>query len=121
MGQGKTLVLGASTNPLRYSYRAIRALRQHKHGVYAIGLRDGVVDDVEIISTKSELKDVETITLYLSQKNQKQYYDYIVSLKPKRIIYNPGAENKELSEIAEKAGIQNVEACTLVLLATGQY
>ncbi len=121
MNDKKTLVLGASTNPARYSFRAIRALRQYHHEVYAIGLREGRVEDVSIITEKPPFTDVDTVTLYLSQKNQKLYYDYILSLRPKRIIYNPGAENPELWALAEKAGIENLEACTLVLLATNQY
>ncbi len=117
----KTLVLGASLKPERYSNRAIRSLRRHEYPVYAIGLRDGKVEDVEIIREKKNFEDIDTVTLYLSQQNQKQYYDYILSLKPKRIIYNPGAENRELEKLAEKEGIENLEACTLVLLATDQY
>ena len=116
-----TLVLGASMNPERYSNKAIRSLRSHGQPVYAIGLRQGRVGDVDILTGQPPLKNVDTVTLYLSEKNQKQYYDYIVSLKPNRIIYNPGAENAELEILAEKNGIENLEACTLVLLATEQY
>ena len=121
MEKKSTLVLGASMNPDRYSYRAIRSLRKHQYPVYAIGLRNGQVDDVTIVKDKPQLKDVDTVTLYLSQKNQREYYDYILSLKPKRIIYNPGAENEDLSNLAAKNGIENIEACTLVLLATDQF
>lgn len=121
MSEKKTLILGASTNPERYSYRAIKSLRQHHQDVYAIGLREGVVDDVKITKEKTDWKDVDTVTLYLSKKNQEQYYDYILSLKPRRIIYNPGAENEVLESLADKAGIENIEACTLVLLATNQF
>jgi predicted CoA-binding protein len=121
MSENKTLILGASTNPERYSYRALKSLRQHNHDVYAIGLREGVVDDVKIIKDRPDFKDVDTVTLYLSAKNQELYYDYILSLKPRRIIYNPGAENAVLEKLADNAGIENMEACTLVLLATNQY
>lgn len=121
MSEKKTLVLGASENPERYANKAIRALRKKGHPVVAVGLRDGRVLDVEIQKTKPDEKDVDTVTLYLSAKNQKLYYDYIFSLNPKRIIYNPGAENEELAALAEEKKIENVEGCTLVLLATKQF
>ena len=116
-----TLVLGASTNPERYSNKAIKSLRKHGQTVYAIGLKDGKIDDVTIQTGLPELKNVDTVTMYLSAKNQFQYYDYILSLKPRRIIFNPGAENDELLLLAAKNEIENLEACTLVMLATGQY
>ena len=121
MEKNKTLILGASANPERYSFRALKSLRQKGHDVYAIGLRETKVDDVNITTQRIPYEDVDTVTLYLSAKNQEQYIDYILGLKPKRIIYNPGAENSELERRAEKEGIENLEACTLVLLATGQY
>jgi predicted CoA-binding protein len=121
MENSKTLVLGASVNPERYSNRAIRSLRNHGHNVYAIGLRDGTVNDVKIEKGKPQYNDVDTVTLYMSQRNQEQFYDYILSLHPRRIIYNPGAENPDLEKLAEENNIENLEACTLVLLATGQY
>jgi predicted CoA-binding protein len=121
MAKNKTLILGASTNPNRYSFRALKSLRQHGHIVYAIGAREGSVEDVAITTNKTEFDDVDTVTLYLSAKNQEQYIDYIIGLKPNRIIYNPGAENSNLEKRAEEEGIENLEACTLVLLATGQY
>ena len=117
----KTLVLGASSNPSRYSYLAINKLVAHNHPVLAVGLREGVVNNVQIVKDKPQEKDVDTVTLYLNPKNQIPYYDYIISLNPKRIIFNPGTENDELVSLAEKNGIEAVEACTLVLLGTGQY
>jgi predicted CoA-binding protein len=117
----KTLVLGASPNPHRYSYIAINRLRSHNHPTVAIGRRKGVVGDIDIDMERKPIEGVDTITLYLNASNQKQYYDYILSLKPKRIIFNPGAENDELYDLARKNGIQPMEACTLVLLSTGQY
>ena len=117
----KTMVLGASTNPSRYSYLAINKLVAHNHPVLAVGLREGVVNNVQIVKDKPQEKDVDTVTLYLNPKNQIPYYDYIISLNPKRIIFNPGTENDELVSLAEKNGIEAVEACTLVLLGTGQY
>ena len=117
----KTLVLGASSNPDRYSFIAINRLRNYNHPTVAIGRKKGKVGDIEIDMDKKPIEDVDTITLYLNAANQKQYYDYILSLKPKRIIFNPGAENDELYDLASKNGIKPMEACTLVLLSTGQY
>ncbi len=87
----------------------------------AIGRRQGKIGDTDIITEQPEMNDVDTITLYLNKENQKQYYDYILSLNPKRIIFNPGAENDELSKLAAAKGIMPTEACTLVLLSTGQF
>jgi predicted CoA-binding protein len=117
----KTLVLGASQNPARYSYLAVNRLRANQHPVVAIGKREGTVADVNIITEHPQMNDIDTVTVYMNENNQKQYYDYILSLHPKRIIFNPGAENDELAEIATRQGIQPIEACTLVLLSTGQY
>lgn len=120
-GRKKTLVLGASQNPARYSYLAINKLRSHQHPVIAIGRKKGKVLDVEIDTEKKPMDTVDTVTLYLNSTHQKEYYDYILSLQPKRIIFNPGAENDELYNLAKTNGIQPMEACTLVLLSTGQY
>ena len=117
----KTLVLGASENPSRYSFLALHRLRNHGHPVVAIGKKLGLVADVTIEKEKKHFENVDTVTLYLNPMHQKQYYDYILSLKPKRIIFNPGAENDELADLAAKNGIDPVEACTLVLLSTNQY
>ena len=117
----KTLVLGASDNPSRYSYLAINRLRSHGHPVVAIGKKNAMVADVPIEKEKKDWNGVDTITLYLNPTHQQQYYDYILSLKPKRIIFNPGAENDELADLAIKNGISPIEACTLVLLSTNQY
>jgi predicted CoA-binding protein len=117
----KTVVLGASQNPERYSYLAVNRLRTYGHPVVAIGKRNGRIGDVDIITNHPDLEDVDTVTVYLNPQNQKEYYDYILSLHPRRIIFNPGAENEELAELASKNGIQPMEACSLVLLATGQF
>ena len=117
----KTVVLGASQNPSRYSYLAIQRLRAHQHPVIAIGKREGKIGDQPIIKEHPEMNDIDTVTLYLNPQNQKPYYDYILSLHPKRIIFNPGTENDELAEMAAEKGIQPLEACTLVMLSTGQY
>jgi predicted CoA-binding protein len=120
-GRKKTLVLGASENPARYSYLAMKRLQSHQHPVVAVGKKQAMVNGVAIESEKIHWDGVDTITLYLNPANQKQYYDYIISLKPKRIIFNPGTENEELYELARKNNIQCIEACTLVMLSTGQY
>lgn len=117
----KTLVLGASANPSRYSYLAVNRLREHKHPVVAIGRTTSVVADIPVQSETSPISDLDTVTLYLNPANQKNYYDYILEQHPKRVIFNPGAENPEFEKILGEKGIQTVEACTLVLLATGQY
>ncbi|MBC6490773.1 CoA-binding protein [Flavihumibacter stibioxidans] len=117
----KTLVLGASANPSRYSYLAIKSLRFKGHPVEAIGLKNAEVEGVEIRTGKPLLEDIDTITLYLSAERQREYYDYILSLKPRRIIFNPGAENDELYDLAQANHIYPQEACTLVMLSTGQY
>ncbi|MEO8171683.1 MAG: CoA-binding protein [Sediminibacterium sp.] len=117
----KTVVLGASDNPARYSFLAVDKLKRFGHDVVAIGKKEGKVGDTDVITARPDEKDVDTVTLYLNPQHQKQYYDYILSLHPKRIIFNPGAENDELYDLAKANGIQPVEACTLVMLNTGQY
>ncbi len=117
----KTLVLGASDNPERYSFLALNRLREHGHPVVAIGSHKAMVAGVEIETQIKKLDNLDTVTMYLNPKNQKGYYQDILALKPKRIIFNPGAENPELEAMASENGIQVMEACTLVLLGTGQF
>lgn len=121
MESKKTVVLGASSNSSRYSNMAINRLSANKHPVIAVGLKEGKVGNVNIVTGQPKEENVDTVTLYLNSNNQKPYYQYILSLKPRRIIFNPGAENDELEELAAKNGIQTMEACTLVMLGTGQY
>ena len=121
MEKKKTLVLGASENPGRYSYLAIKRLQAHGHDVVAIGKRKGKVGDVDIVTEHPPMEDIHTVTLYLNPTNQKPYYDYILSLKPKRIIFNPGTENEELERKIVQKGTNTLEACTLVMLSTVQY
>jgi len=117
----KTVVIGASPKPERYSNMAVRRLKDHGHEVIAVGLRKGEIDGIAIHADKPAVNDVDTVTLYIGAKNQPPLYDYIFSLHPKRIIFNPGAENEELETQAAEKGIETLEACTLVLLSTGQY
>ena len=121
MATKKTLVLGASQNPARYSYLAINMLREKGHEVIAIGKREGKVNDVVILPLEIPIENLDTVTLYLNANNQKPYYNYILAQKPKRIIFNPGAENNELALLAKGNDIFTQQACTLVLLNTGQY
>lgn len=121
MTSKKTLVLGASDNPQRYSYLAVQKLLAHDHPVIAIGKQEGKVHGIAILKGKKMESDIDTVTLYLNPMNQKNYYEYILELNPKRIIFNPGTENEELASKAKEKGIKTIEACTLVLLSTGQY
>lgn len=117
----KTLVLGASPNPERYAHKAVFALKQKGHEVIPIGLREGVISGIEIMQGKPNIADIDTVTLYVGAKHQPQFYDYLISLKPKRIIFNPGTKNKELQELAVANNIETIEACTLVMLSVGNY
>jgi uncharacterized protein len=121
MQQKKTLVIGASENPERYSYLAVQKLTAHQHPVVALGIKKGMIGNTNIETDLQPFNDIDTVTLYLNPQRQKAYYDYILGLHPKRIIFNPGTENDELYDLAKSKDIQVMEACTLVLLGTGQY
>ncbi|WP_178984627.1 CoA-binding protein [Winogradskyella helgolandensis] len=116
-----TLVIGASLKPERYSNIAIKRLRRYHHEVKAFGLKAGKVEDVSIDTELMPYKDIDTVTLYLNPQRQKPYYDYIIGLNPKRVIFNPGTENPEFYNVLEQHNIDYEVACTLVLLSTGQY
>jgi len=117
----KTVVIGASENPERYSFRAVVSLSKHGYEVIAVGLKDGMILSIPITKEKTYIDNVDTITLYVGKKNQPYWNDYIFSLNPKRIIFNPGAENDELAQLAIREGIEVIEACTLVMLSVGNY
>ncbi|MFD2916350.1 CoA-binding protein [Psychroserpens luteus] len=117
----KTLVIGASLKPERYSNIAINRLNRYNHEVVAFGLREGQVAGVNIDTNLMPYKNIDTVTLYLNPQRQKEYYDYIIGLHPKRIIFNPGTENPEFQNILKQENIYFEEACTLVLLSTNQY
>lgn len=117
----KTLVLGATPNPDRYACLATLKLRSHGHEVVPVGIKKGMIGDLEIVNGQPAIEDINTVTLYLGPDRQRAYYDYILALKPKRIIFNPGTENDELAALAESNGIETVEACTLVMLSIGNY
>ncbi len=115
------VVIGASENPERYAHKAVLSLQKHGYPVHAVGLRNGKINGIEIHSDRPNFIDIDTVTLYVGPVNQASWYDYILSLKPKRIIFNPGAENAELTAIAQKQGIETIEACTLVMLSIGTF
>ncbi len=118
---GKTLVFGASLKFNRYSNRAIRKLIENKQQTVAFGLQNGEVAGVFIDTILKDYNDIDTVTLYMNPKRQAEFYDYIVSLHPKRVIFNPGTENPTFYKILEKNSIKVEVACTLVLLSTNQY
>lgn len=116
----KTLVIGAAPDPSRYAFKATSMLSGHGHSVVPFGIKKGKINDLEIRNDRPQ-EEFDTITLYLGPQNQPQYYDYIIGLKPKRVIFNPGTENPEFEQMLRQNGIEPLEACTLVLLSTGQY
>ena len=116
-----TLVFGASLKPNRYSNLVIQRLREHGENTFAFGLKTGFVGDVQITTKISELPNIDIVTLYLNPERQKQYYSDILGLRCKKVIFNPGTENPEFYKILRSNGIEVEVACTLVLLATGQY
>lgn len=117
----KTLVMGASTNPGRYAYKAIKMLQRYGHPVAAVGKKEDNLDGLKIEREHVQFDGIDTVTLYLNPMNQKQYYDYIIGLNPKRVIFNPGTENPELYELLRKNGIAIETGCTLVMLSVNQY
>ncbi len=116
-----TVVIGASPNFERYSYKATVSLLSHGHTVWPIGLRSGKIESLDIITDKPSLPAIDTVTLYVGPQNQNAWKNYIISLKPKRIIFNPGTENPGFENEMKAHGIECVEACTLVMLSVGTY
>lgn len=117
----KTLIIGASLNPERYSYKAAEKLLANNHEIYMIGNREDTLFEREVSKQQVAFADVDTVTMYVSPQNQTNYFDYIPKLNPRRVIFNPGTENPELAKHLEANGISTEEACTLVLLATKVY
>ncbi|OYQ32093.1 CoA-binding protein [Flavobacterium cyanobacteriorum] len=117
----KTLVMGASTEPSRYAYKAINMLRRYGHPVVAIGKKADELDGIKIEKGQVQYDGVDTVTLYLNPMNQRQYYDYIIGLKPRRVIFNPGTENPEFYSLLKENGIAVETGCTLVMLSINQY
>ena len=117
----KTLVFGATPNPERYSYKAVMRLKEKGYEVVAVGIRKGVIEGLEILPVDGTYEDVDTVSLYVNPEVQNSYCDYLLSLNPRRIIFNPGTENVELATLALSKGIEVENACTLVLLSIGEY
>lgn len=119
----KTVVIGASNNPARYAYMAANMLTDYGHEIVPVGIKKGEVGGEEIRDLRQlpEVDEVDTVTLYLGPQNQSEWYDYILGLDPKRIIFNPGTENSELNKKATAKGIETVHGCTLVMLRAGTY
>ena len=117
----KTLVFGASLKPNRYSYYAIEQLVANGFETAAFGLKEGEVAGVRVKSTLEDLEDIHTVTLYLKPETQKSYYESILALNPKRVIFNPGTENREFMDLLSSHNIAAEASCTLVLLTTRQY
>jgi len=122
-GRKKTVVVGATPNPGRYAYLAAHMLKEYKHEVIPLGIKQGEVAGVDIldIRNKPAIEDVDTITLYIGPQRQPEWYDYLLGLKPRRIIFNPGTENEEFEQRAAAQGVEVEEACTLVLLRSRQF
>jgi predicted CoA-binding protein len=116
-----TIIIGASNNPERYAYKATKMLSEHGHTVYPVGLREGKINGIDIITQKQVFENIDTVTLYVGPANQPSWYDYILTLNPKRIIFNPGTENPEFVKLASAKNIECIEACTLVLLTINNY
>ena len=117
----KTLVVGATPNPARFAYKAVHALQEHGHTVVPLGIKKGTVGGKEILSEPKPLENIHTITLYIGPQRQPQYYDYLLGLAPQRIIFNPGTENDEFKQMAEKKGVETVPDCTLMMLSMGRF
>ena len=117
----KTVIIGASDNPDRYAYKAALSLQKHHHEIILLGKRSGSINGLEIIKEKPILENIDTVTLYINPQHQQGWYDYIIELNPKRVIFNPGAENEEFAELLIQNKIEPIEACTLVMLSIGNY
>lgn len=116
-----TLVIGASLKESRYSNICVKTLASKQFPVTAIGLRDGIIDDIVVVTGTPELYNIHTVTLYLGPDNQKPWYNYILNLKPQRVIFNPGTENDEFRNLLSSSGIEVIEACTIVMVQSGSY
>jgi predicted CoA-binding protein len=117
----KTVVLGASPDSSKYSYKCVKSLIKRGHEAVPVGKKTGKIEGIEILTGKPQVPDVHTITVYLSPDNQKEYYDYILGLNPSRIILNPGTFNQELIDLAKAKGIQVISDCTLILLSSESF
>lgn len=121
MTNGKTVVLGASPNPVRFSYKAVKSLIRHEKEVVAVGFRKGLIEEEEILVGKPHIENVDTVSIYIGSSRQSEYYDYIISLKPQRVIFNPGTVNPEFMSRLKNEGIEPVNACMLVMLSEDEF
>lgn len=117
----KTVVLGASPNPVRFSHKAVKSLLRHDQEVVAVGFREGLIVEEEILVGMPHIEDVHTVSIYIGSSRQADYYDYIISLKPKRVIFNPGTVNPEFMGRLSREGIEPLAECMLVLLNEEEY
>jgi hypothetical protein len=122
MQQAKpTVIIGASDHSNRYSYLAANRLVAFGHTIFPLGIRQGRVAGTDIINSRPPLQGIDTVTLYINPSRQPDWYGYIIGLSPRRVIFNPGTENDAFADLLRASGIEALEACTLVLLSTGQY
>lgn len=123
MDKKKTVIIGATPNPTRYAFLAAERLTNHQHPVVPVGIKRGEVFGNEILDLreKPSVDGVDTITLYLNPTHQREWEEYILSLQPKRIIFNPGTENDQLAAKAADQGIETLNACTLVMLSASTF
>jgi uncharacterized protein len=117
----RTLVIGASLNPLRYSHNCVEALVSSENQVVAIGLREGFIGNVPVHKGMPQIDDIHTVTLYIGPQNQPPFYQYIMDTKPLRVIFNPGTENPLFEKLLLAAGIKVVISCTLMMLEYGDF
>ncbi|MCK5692479.1 MAG: CoA-binding protein [Bacteroidales bacterium] len=117
----KTVVLGASPNPVRFSHKAVKSLLRHDQQVVALGFKEGLIAEEEIQVGMPPIEEVDTVSIYIGSSRQSEYYDYIISLKPKRVIFNPGTVNPEFMGRLKREGIEPIAECMLVLLNEGDY
>src|ERR1041384_2238688 len=119
----KTVIIGATPNPSRFAYLAADRLQEHGIEFIPVGIKKGNVFGKEILDLRlqPEISDVDTITLYINPDHQREWYSYFIKLKPKSVIFNPGTENQKLEQLLEQENIEALEACTLVMLGSGQY
>lgn len=118
---GKTLVLGATDNPDRYSCKAVKALLRNEYEVVPVGVRSGIIKETEILTGMPHVDDVDTILIYMGAKKQPEFYDYILNMNPRRVVFNPGAENPELENILKEKDIKVVKDCALIMINTDTF
>jgi len=117
----KTLIIGATTKPEKAAFKAIEMLVAKGHSVLALGQNSGEVAGIKINTKAIPVKNIDTISLYINPSRQRDYYNYIVETKPKRVLFNPGTENPEFYQLLELNNIKFEAACTLVLLTLNKY